>query len=723
MRTIVARTFFIAFVVGILFTTTAKANFQPEGSNISDAPVARGGDYSPPLQATPAPPVTPPVKYPTDEPSESSETDDTAPPDPGSTTSIVSRIFHVIQFPYKTLLEAVINSATELFKKLYNQLVGPRGQLNQVGNTVTSIVFNDTQKEIHKLRKDTWETVALITAVLLPFFFMMTVVAAMKDGVFSITGYQSAREATMGFFVSAGVAAASFLLINYSIEISTALGGAIAEKMGVSLSGDAVAGWMLKSIWLSLSTNVIVNLFLVVFGFIFISSAVISLFIALLASEVILFLLIALAPLAIMLGSMKLTRWVSYLWTKTFVIVLLLKPANVLLLASTGTFMSMAGRLSSGPVRTIVGILIAIGIVSVMISINTIVGKMVYGAAIEVAQKAFKTAEGVITLGATVAGFAIAGGTTGLVGMVGGSATATGIGGGGWGGSGGMPGIGEGELGGISGVSPSLSGGGGALLSGRRNYSGSQYSPKDVARDLGRALQMSRNPVARGLGEGLQLGAAADRMSANMQITQQSNQQSQMLGQSLSYYPGAESARSEIDSYLNSSAGKADKALVARQASVGMEIGKASMDAAQALGVPIPQYLNDLGYGGTVNQAGAGYLRSVAGHIATNGQSPFSSPYPIAEASPRSMGVNSAVKVMQGRLDGGAYSSSGQMANLAVLIEARHNQLGHPYSQIIKEAVEAKNMASWVAASYRSLPNRPNELNQQMFISPFIDKE
>ena len=143
-----------------------------------------------------------------------------------------------------------------------------------------------------------------------------------------------------------------------------------------------------------------------------------SLIFQFLARFVILYILVALAPVVIILGVLPPLGWFRYMWLRGFIMVLAIGPINALLLKLV---MILAVRGSSNdPITAFVNFIGAIGVLSILLTIDGVIIKGVFGAAEEVMQKAVGTVQALGTLaiaGVTaMAGGAIAGGAVGAAG-------------------------------------------------------------------------------------------------------------------------------------------------------------------------------------------------------------------------------------------------------------------------------------------------------------------
>jgi len=139
--------------------------------------------------------------------------------------------------------------------------------------------------------------------------------------------------------------------------------------------------------------------------------------------------------------------------------------------------MTSAMKLSTGPVETILQLLIITGTVSILIAVNGTLGKLVYGAAIEVAQKVGETVAAVATLAVGAAG--------GVGALLGGAGAA-------------------------AGTAPVIAGGGGTGGSMALATTGGSAvtSTSKLTSTIGNVLSSSRNGILRSMGGGLKAGNA-----------------------------------------------------------------------------------------------------------------------------------------------------------------------------------------------------------------------
>lgn len=485
---------------------------------------------------------------------------------------IKSFVEHKILFPFQSLADAVTTALTMMNKSAVEQL--SETLTNAVSGAMSwmysghdmRLVFKPpssegTPPELDPVGDVTyvgWKIMMAVSGILLPLSLIMTVGAAMKDGVSSVTGYASAREALTEWVISVGLAGSSYFLINkLFITLSSAASWEIVRQL-TALDVDIpkfVVGTFVTFLAASVGLGVFAQLFIALFCIFFVVALVTSLLLALFAREVILMLLTVIAPVVLVIGCIREARWLVSLWIKALVMALLIGPVNTILLgigallvrssATTVGAAVMAPGLDGavvGAVNAFVGVLVAIGVISILIAINMMIGQTVYGAAIEVGEKAWDTTMGIaktaVSLVAAGAGLAaapaIGGALAGTGGAAAGGAAATGA-------EAGAGALGAGGAGGGAGDAAALPGGGTPVLptggaggAGSGGGSGGPRPMADIKSDQARAAQefgrsrqaamltqklggvlgRTGNPMLSGFGWGLQARGVFDDSQA-----------------------------------------------------------------------------------------------------------------------------------------------------------------------------------------------------------------
>ena len=271
-----------------------------------------------------------------------------------------------------------------------------------------------------------WKVMFTISMLLLPATLALTALSVIRSGAASVLGYADLKEALLHWFISAGVAAASFYLISQAHKLSLATGQAIlsgnfeAARLTYAMFGVA----FLQAGTLFFST-LIGQLFFTLFIFFFALTFLLSLLLALASFTALIYILTALAPVVIVLGTLPPLRWLHFMWSKALVVTFMLPAINALLLRGATTMLSntQVGA-SDGFSEYLVGMFITGGLLSMLIAINYKVGEFVFGALMEVSRKASGSTKAIAGMVMGAAGLAVGGaaassalgklGTTGL---------------------------------------------------------------------------------------------------------------------------------------------------------------------------------------------------------------------------------------------------------------------------------------------------------------------
>ena len=615
--------------------------------------------------------------------------------DSGNVTVIERHTIWKILFPYETLGEsiraALIDTVVEMGRELATQAQQAVNRLGELALEQEGM-FQDVRREV-------WRVSIVVAGILMPLSFMVSVGAALKDGTSSVTGYASAREALLDWVIAAGAAVSSYFLLTKAIDLATA--GAIAifsglmhETSGSANLGDLILGGLITS-GLYMATPGLGQLFIVLFGMLLAVALVASIGLAVLAREVILVLAVGLAPITLILGGIGPLRWLSGLWMKVTTTALLLGPANALLLGA-GALLGMrahqSGLGTAGLADRILGYLVALGIASVLIGLNTLVGKMVYGAVIEIAEKAGHGVMAVVNLAGMAVGAAVAPAVGGMIGGAGATVTATGGMGGGLGGSGGMGAVAEAS------------------------------SQMRAVSSIGQGVAATGLPGARGFGVGMNMGGA---LEAHRQVKQGIAQAAEAsvggdgwakgdlsMGRAIETAHG--DLRDEIAAdgprgVLGASGVSPDDAL--QRLEVGRQLSQNLVAVGERHGVDMREGLQQLGIRGTDAQAaGAAYVRASMRETALGITSPFRNPVP-ARSLPRQVtarDLETARQIVSAVRPHGLQRAPSVefLDNLVQTAFLRRAQLNEDPRLTAEDASRAMDLDRWMGETYRSLPDR-----------------
>jgi hypothetical protein len=406
---------FIVLGVGMVFTIPAHPasadGLRPEQS----ATMAKN---APPAQ-TPTPPApTPPA---------------------GGSDPITQIINQIIQFPFENLVEALQNA----LKSILTGTITPLESFfsASIGRWLTSspgiITPGGGIAQGEDVMGPAWRLMIKVAVLLWPLTLAIIAAIAAKDAVAAASwGIGDLKEALGGWLIAVVASATSLYWMDLANRFTNATTMTI---LNMSFTGEAgfqpnaltalvfgTAGIVLTMV--SMPASLIIVIFVILMGLAVLSSLIFQF----LARFVILYILVALAPVVIILGVLPPLGWFRYMWLRGFIMVLAIGPINALLLKLV---MILAVRGSSNdPITAFVNFIGAIGVLSILLTVDGIIIKGVFGAAEEVMQKAVSTVQALGTLaiaGVTaLAGGAIAGGAVGAAGTTtaGGAAGAGGAG-------------------------------------------------------------------------------------------------------------------------------------------------------------------------------------------------------------------------------------------------------------------------------------------------------
>jgi hypothetical protein len=393
----------------------------------------------------------------------------------GNIFTIISQIFvkfandtvaSGLMYGLGTMIRGMAESSAPFFDQGISSSIAKLTTNDMEGSTGTFI-------SLWEVRFNAWKALLVVASLLLPITLLSSVIFAMRGGMASFTSRSDAKEALVQWITSVALAGSSFFLLYQGFRFSEALNGYIdAHVLTESLSGSGAftlhgslfATGVVSSMILALSfvfppaaafTGIIIFVFFfVIIGavFIFVSFALASL-----AKDVILIIVVAIAPLVCVLSAVQPFRWIFSAWLKVALAAILLVPGNTLLwrIGSYLVIHAFNNVLRMGVGDVFMAILLWIGVASLITGMNFAVGKLVYAAAIEVVQKAGKATMDTASMALSAAGFASGVGLAGAAGATTSASTVSGtLGAKGVGGAG----LSSGSLGGLA-SDPSVLGG------------------------------------------------------------------------------------------------------------------------------------------------------------------------------------------------------------------------------------------------------------------------
>ncbi|MCC7362056.1 MAG: hypothetical protein IT317_21405 [Anaerolineales bacterium] len=391
-------------------------------------------------------PVPTPQYVPTPRPTTGPGPTPTATATPDAPPPIIENIFHIIRFPFQTMMDAVVQMSNKILLQSYREagqrftgaldalVAGPYGLAPDVAAGAPTPLFQN-------LVLPHWRVTLAAALLLLPVTLLLTAVSALRFGATSALGLADLKEALLGWLISAGGAGSSYYLLSLAHRLSVATAGSLlAADFGTRVTGATLAGAFFNvNALLALAGNLLTSpivLYLAFFGLFLASSIMLGLGLALAAYTALAYLLTTLAPVVLILGSLPPMRWLQALWLKAVVVTFLIPIIDALLLkAAVSLFYNLLSAEGNGDIGTFVtGVFVTAGVVSVLIAINFKVGEAVFGALAEVHRQALDATMGVVKLAAVAVGFAAGGLAVGAAagagaGGVGGAGTAAAAGG------------------------------------------------------------------------------------------------------------------------------------------------------------------------------------------------------------------------------------------------------------------------------------------------------
>jgi len=552
------------------------------------------GPYEPPNE-TPAPPK-PPGDGDTGDVGDSS--------DDKNEGGVVTWIKKIV-FDSSTMKDAIVTAINFIFYDGTVSLTAESNPLYVLGKDISELVFHST--ELKNIRRSSWIQLRNVAFALLPLAAALTIWASMKEGLYSVTGYANTFEAIAEFFVSIGLALASYWLMEQSISLVKIMSTAISDSLGTNITMDVWQGMLHKNTFLLTSGpgTGIMSMVLGIISFCVALAYIFSVVFAFLAREVVILLTVALAPLMIILGIIRPLAWLRSLWAKAFIVFLLLLPINVLVMGISFKLWASVADISTQKAATFLQLAIMIGVLSVLVALNGTVGKMVFGAAVEATKK---IGTSVLSAGALVGGLAAGIGTGGL------SAAGTAAGG-------------TASAGGS--LAPATGGGGGlGVTAGSLSGAGSVTKTSKLTSAIGGALSSSRNQIVRSAGQGLRAGnAIKDYKTSQAELA--ASYKSPPINMK-NGVPGFEKGISDVTSLVDTDQkamayGPSSKTMKNRVAAGG-EIAGVTMSAANDEGL-YRGFLSEAGnlHPGRTNiyLAGREHVRSVAGEYALKQRNPY----------------------------------------------------------------------------------------------------
>jgi len=421
---------------------------------------------------------------------------------------IESLIRHILVFPVEAMQEAteklllnILGRNAEGIKDLFSGLVGDLTLQNPgIKEPSNSVMWRGVD-----VFAPTWRFTVKIAVALWPATLAIMVATAAKEAAISTSwGIAGLKEALAQWVTGVLACAFSLEILDLANRLSNAIILGVvalpirgAGGLNVETIVDALLGTALRVLGMTVSpfAAIVAVLILLVLGLALVISIVGQYF----ARVALLYIVVALAPVVLVLGILHPARWLQWLWVKGVLLVMLLGPITALLF-------KLALALHTAVVNPILSFLMVVGVISVLLSVNGAIIKGVFGAATEVIGKSLETVKGV-TQGIATAGLAI--GAAALTGGASLGVLPAGLGAGGGGaatagaGASGAVGAATGVRGAAVGVGSAIAGAGGAAADVNSAAAGRTATPASTE---GNEAQAGEETTAAAEGGGAEAG-------------------------------------------------------------------------------------------------------------------------------------------------------------------------------------------------------------------------
>jgi hypothetical protein len=439
------------------------------------------------------------------------------PPDDGdggdNPIEVISRIFHTMIFPIESMTAALNQSIANIMKGAVADAAEPF--VKALDGVVYGAVAGGPEEAMYG---PAWALLRNVSIALWPLTLGLIAASAARGGVENPMGFADLKHGLVEWASAAVLALASAYLLGLGVRLSGGVTTAILTGVWAPVDPAALVGVFFNAVLVTTIGDLVPGamiffiLFMLILGF----SLCTALLFAYVARYAMLIVLISTAPLVLTLSVVPALRWLLWLWLKGIVLMLLLGPANALLLklaslAATGQMSALGGGDLFGG---LVNLLATAAVLSLLLTIDYAVIKGVFGAIGEIAEKAKAATEQVVAGVIMLAGAALTGGLLGAAGVAGAAGASAAAGGGGaaaaaGGGAGGSAAAagaaggaaaGEGTGSGAAGTAAATSGSSGASATqAALNDPGFLRRMGAMLKTAGSAGTFSRSPIARAL--------------------------------------------------------------------------------------------------------------------------------------------------------------------------------------------------------------------------------
>lgn len=346
-------------------------------------------------------------------------------PDPPPPPDPITQIFqYVIQFPTDSLVEtltqavqAILTKSIEPLEQVFSATLARWVTASPGVATPTGGLVDGTD-----VMTPAWNLTSRIAILLWPLTLAVTAVIAAKDVVAARTWGIGDLKQALGTWLTAVILSASSL---YWMDLANRFANATTHAI-LDLSFTGAAGFdpnLLTSILIGSAVIVLgmtgLGLIIAIIVLIMGISILAALIFQFVARFALLYVLVAIAPIVIMLGVMPPLRWFTLTWLRGFVMVLAIGPVNALLLKLV-MVLGVRG-ISNDPITAFVNFMATAGVLSALLTVNYTLIRFVFGAVGQVAQRAVGTVTAAGTLALAAVGGIATAGAVGAAGAAGGT--------------------------------------------------------------------------------------------------------------------------------------------------------------------------------------------------------------------------------------------------------------------------------------------------------------
>ena len=293
---------------------------------------------------------------------------------------IFQTILHIINFP----TDALADTLDELIGGYINGFL--QGFQDEVGKLFAHTILSSPDLEAEPFAS-AWGSMRTVAMVLWPMTLALIAVLASHGTVTSAAwSLANVKEELADWFLSVLFSFFSLYLCSLFNRLTLGMtemimsAGFGADLTVGGLAGLLISGWNFMEI-VPEEGGIILALFLLAMAV----AVILALAFQYIARYTVLFVLVALAPVAITLGVLSPLKWLKWMWMKGFILVALLGPINALILKLIAAMGLATG--GSGFLGTLAGLLITIGLASILITLDGTIIKMVFAGAIAVAEQ------------------------------------------------------------------------------------------------------------------------------------------------------------------------------------------------------------------------------------------------------------------------------------------------------------------------------------------------